>query len=134
MTRTSLHRTNDPTARRAATRGTPACGTVRLPHNEGLLPMRDDIEWLKANSQGRAVRGRLDEAVRFLRAGEVARGAVWGYRNKWGLLLATTQRLLFVVPGAPEASGADYDVLETIEVEQCGPRSLTAHAFATTFD
>jgi hypothetical protein len=95
--------------------------------------MRDDIEWLKANSQGRAVQGRLDETVRFLRAGEVARGAVWGYCNKWGLLLATTQRLLFVIPGAPDASGADYDVLETIEVEQAGPRSLTAHAFATTF-
>jgi hypothetical protein len=110
-----------------------ACGTVSLPHNEGPLPMRDDIEWLKANSQGRAVRGRLDETVRFLRAGEVARGAVWGYCNKWGLLLATTQRLLFVIPGAPEASGADYDVLENIEVEQAGPRSLTAHAFATTF-
>jgi hypothetical protein len=96
--------------------------------------MRDDIEWLKANSEGRAVRGRLDGLAPFLREGEVARGAAWGHHSKWGVLLATNRRLLFLANGAPEASGADYDVLETIEVQQDGPRSLTAYAFATTFD
>ena len=72
--------------------------------------------------------------MKFMRDGEVARGAAWGHHSKWGVLLATDQRLLFLANGASEASGAEYDGLETLEVEQVGRRSLTAHAFATTFD
>jgi hypothetical protein len=96
--------------------------------------MREDIEWLKANSEGIGVRSRLDGLEQFVRKGEYCRAAVWGRYSKYGVLLATTERVLFHVPGAPEASGAEYDAVETVEVHQVAARSLTLHVFARTFD
>jgi hypothetical protein len=96
--------------------------------------MRDDIEWLKANSEGRVLRARLDGLEQFVRKGENCRAAVWGTYGKPGVLLVTTQRVLFHVLRAPEASGVEYDAVETVEVHQPSAQSLTLHVFATTFD
>ncbi len=98
------------------------------------MPVRDDIEWLKAHSEGAAIRGRLDALTQYLREGEYGRGAVWGKHGKLGILLATNRGVLFSVPRSSEAVGAEYDAIETIEVQEVNARSLTVHVFATTFD
>ena len=93
--------------------------------------VREDIAALMSLRPDLDVRLGLPGVVEHLRSDEILRAAAWGYCQKWGLVVATTERFLFQLPKKPP-TGPDYMDLQSVDVVPGQGNYMELHLFGET--